>query len=89
MTSCQASTLLSPLSFLTKIDNKGSPLTVEIMMLKDLKKKSMEDNTQKKELLAIETFTGGSTSATIIIMLNRIKMEVLSTWASPTTHQHA
>jgi hypothetical protein len=64
-----------PIMFVThKRDDEKIPLTVEIVILKDLRKMEMKDNTKKKELLATETFP--SSGATTIIMLNRLQTEI-------------
>ena len=53
-----------PIPFvLPKRDDETSLLIVEIKILKyPTRKKATKDNTKKKELIAIETFTGSSTT---------------------------
>jgi hypothetical protein len=64
-----------PFIYPQKMDNNEHPLTMEIMILKDLNKSAMKDNTKKEEFpAAFETFMDNR--ANPMIFLKGLQMEV-------------
>ena len=64
--------LTPPMPFiLPKLEDDEKPETVEIMILKDPKKKPTKDNPKKKEFPAVETFTG-SCATTVIVLKHMV-----------------
>jgi hypothetical protein len=67
--------LTPPIPFVPpKVDEGGEPQTVDIMIKKNLKKKTTKVNTEKKTFSAIETFTGNG--AFVVTVLKRIQTEI-------------
>jgi hypothetical protein len=67
--------LTPPIPFVPpKVDEGDEPQTVDIMIKKNLKKKTTKVNTEKKTFSAIETFTGNG--AFVVTVLKRIQTEI-------------